>query len=102
MPFNFVLLDVEWHGRAISDAIRGTAEVLPDWAWPCWALGNHDETRIAERYGAVPLLILSQEAPTQAALLRENALGRTYTVLPLPAPASDVRRLAGALVQTGP
>jgi glycosidase len=51
MVFNFGLLGVEWTASAIVDLLGEIEKVLPGHAWPNWALGNHDEPRVASRLG---------------------------------------------------
>lgn len=52
LPFNFSLLKAPWDAGAIRRAIDELEAALPPWAWPNYVLGNHDEGRIATRYGA--------------------------------------------------
>ena len=52
MPFNFSLLKTPWDAGAIRGAVDELEAALPAWAWPNYVLGNHDEGRIATRYGA--------------------------------------------------
>jgi len=52
LPFNFQLIQLPWHARAIQDAIDRYEELLPPHGWPNWVLGNHDNPRIASRIGA--------------------------------------------------
>jgi len=52
LPFNFQLIELPWHARAIADAIDRYEAALPSYGWPNWVLGNHDNPRIASRIGA--------------------------------------------------
>ncbi len=52
MPFNFSLLKAPWDASAVRLAVDEIESALPSWAWPNYVLGNHDEGRIASRYGA--------------------------------------------------
>ena len=52
LPFNFQLIELPWHARAIADAIDRYEALLPSYGWPNWVLGNHDNPRIASRIGA--------------------------------------------------
>jgi alpha-glucosidase len=52
LPFNFALIQQPWDAAAIAATVRGFEGALPDGAWPNWVLGNHDESRIASRFGA--------------------------------------------------
>jgi alpha-glucosidase len=52
LPFNFQLIELPWHARAVADAIDRYEAALPSYGWPNWVLGNHDNPRIASRIGA--------------------------------------------------
>jgi alpha-glucosidase len=52
LPFNFQLIELPWHARAVADAIDRYEALLPSYGWPNWVLGNHDNPRIASRIGA--------------------------------------------------
>ena len=52
LPFNFQLIELPWHARALADAIDRYEALLPSYGWPNWVLGNHDNRRIASRIGA--------------------------------------------------
>jgi alpha-glucosidase len=52
LPFNFSLLKTPWEAAAIRQAVDELEAALPTWAWPNYVLGNHDEGRIATRFGA--------------------------------------------------
>ena len=51
MPFNFTLLYLPWQARAFRQAVEAYEAALPAGAWPNYVLGNHDEHRIASRFG---------------------------------------------------
>jgi alpha-glucosidase len=51
MVFNFGLLGVQWTANAIVDLVKEIEAALPQHGWPNWALGNHDESRVASRLG---------------------------------------------------
>ncbi|MCP3803237.1 alpha-amylase family glycosyl hydrolase [Allokutzneria sp. A3M-2-11 16] len=51
MPLNLLLVSAPWSAEAIRSAISTVESCLPRSAWPNWALGNHDESRVASRYG---------------------------------------------------
>ncbi len=71
MPFNFAFIQpVRWEAapiRAIVDAIEAA---MPEGAWPNYVMGNHDEPRLASRYGkenarlAAMLLLTLRGTPT--------------------------------------
>ena len=70
MPFNFALLRPPWEARAFREVVDGLEAALPEGAWPNYVLGNHDETRMATRYGraqsrvAAVLLLTLRGTPT--------------------------------------
>lgn len=70
MPFNFALLNVDWDAHAVREVVDSVEPVVPDGAWPNYVLGNHDEPRIASRYGedearvAAMLLLTLRGTPT--------------------------------------
>ncbi|MEA3351822.1 MAG: alpha-amylase family glycosyl hydrolase [Chloroflexota bacterium] len=70
MPFNFGLLKIEWQAQAIRQHVDEIEAALPPGAWPNYVLGNHDESRIASRYGkqqarvAAMLLLTLRGTPT--------------------------------------
>jgi alpha-glucosidase len=70
LPFNFQLIELPWHARAIADAIDRYEALLPSYGWPNWVLGNHDNPRIATRIGheqariAAMLLLTLRGTPT--------------------------------------
>jgi glycosidase len=51
MPFNFSLLYVPWDAAEIRRRVEALEAALPAGAWPNYVLGNHDEPRIATRFG---------------------------------------------------
>ena len=70
MPFNFSLLNTPWTAQAIRQKVDALEAHLPAWAWPNYVLGNHDEGRLASRYGieqarlAALLLLTLRGTPT--------------------------------------
>lgn len=70
MPFNFTLLNAKWNAQEFRKFIDNYEAALPSWAWPNYVLGNHDEGRIATRYGqekakvAAMLLLTLRGTPT--------------------------------------
>jgi alpha-glucosidase len=70
MPFNFQLLGVPWQAPAVRRVVASLEAVLPPGAWPNYVLGNHDEPRLATRYGrsgvrlAAMLLLTLRGTPT--------------------------------------
>jgi len=70
MPYNFSLVWAGWDAAAIRARIEGLESVLPEHGWPNYVLGNHDEQRLATRYGpanakaAATLLLTLRGQPT--------------------------------------
>lgn len=70
LPFNFLLLALEWNAQYIASAIAEYEGALPKNAWPNWVLGNHDQPRITSRVGtqqakiAAMLLLTLRGTPT--------------------------------------
>ena len=72
MPFNFSLMKTGWNAPAIRAAIESCEASVPTWGWPNWVLGNHDESRVATRFGG--------EAPARAAMVLLLMLRGTPTL----------------------
>ncbi len=51
MPTNYSLILAEWEARTVAKTIDTYEGALPTDAWPTWALGNHDQPRLASRLG---------------------------------------------------
>jgi alpha-glucosidase len=70
LPFNFQLLQLPWNAAKIEAAISEYEGALPEFGWPNWVLGNHDNPRIASRVGkeqarnAAMLLLTLRGTPT--------------------------------------
>ncbi|HEX3599186.1 MAG TPA: alpha-amylase family glycosyl hydrolase, partial [Lacipirellulaceae bacterium] len=70
LPFNFQLIELPWHARAIADAVDRYEAKLPAHGWPNWVLGNHDNPRLVSRIGseqariAAMLLLTLRGTPT--------------------------------------
>jgi len=62
MPFNFSLVWSPWNAQAIRERVEHLEAAIPEHAWPNYVLGNHDEQRLATRYGP-------KNAPAAAVLL---------------------------------
>ncbi len=62
LPFNFRLISTPWNADAIRQSVDEMETALPDFAWPNYVLGNHDQPRLASRVGI-------QQAPVAAMLL---------------------------------
>ena len=64
-PFNFLLLsNTNWTGSGVEEKVSEWMDALPKGAWPNWVLGNHDNSRIANKVGnflarAVNVLLLT-------------------------------------------
>jgi len=50
LTLNFAFWSQRWSAAAFHDVIATTTRLVPDGAWPVWALGNHDIMRLATRY----------------------------------------------------
>jgi glycosidase len=70
MPMNFQLLGVDLQAEKVRQVVDSLERAMPSGAWPNYVLGNHDETRIASRYGeagarlATMLLLTLRGTPT--------------------------------------
>ena len=71
LPFNFRLIYEPWQASAIRNSVAQMEAALPDFAWPNYVLGNHDQPRLATRYGgeaqaraAAMLLLTLRGTPT--------------------------------------
>jgi alpha-glucosidase len=51
MPFNFSLLYAPWDAAVFRRFIDDMELIVPEHGWPNVVLGNHDELRLADRYG---------------------------------------------------
>ncbi len=69
-PFNFSLLYAPWTVAGIGGKVNAAEDVIPPGGWPSYVLGNHDEPRIATRFGeeqmplAAMLLLTLRGQPT--------------------------------------
>jgi alpha-glucosidase len=85
LPFNFALLETEWHARAIARLVSEYEAALPPGGWPNWVLGNHDRPRIASRVGrpqarvAAMLLLTLRGTPT---LYYGDEIGMNQVAIP--------------------
>ena len=52
LVFNFALFHQRWKAQAFHDVVQAWYDKLPDGAWPCWVLNNHDNRRSISRYAA--------------------------------------------------
>ena len=52
LVFNFAMLRRSWDARGFYKIIEAWENQLPDGAWPCWTLNNHDNTRSITRYAS--------------------------------------------------
>jgi glycosidase len=70
MPYNFSLVWAGWSPTAIRARVEELEAVVPADGWPNQVLGNHDEQRLATRYGpenaraAAVLLLTLRGQPT--------------------------------------
>lgn len=86
MPYNFSLLWADWNAGAFRDRIIAQEAALPEGAWPNHVFGNHDEPRLATRYGvertrtAALLLLTLRGTPT---MYYGDEFGLIDVVIPL-------------------
>ena len=52
LPFNFSLVFADFTAEALATLVRDYEALIPEWGWPNWVLGNHDQSRVATRLGA--------------------------------------------------
>ena len=70
LPFNFSLLHSPWTAPDISSRVAAAEVAIPAGGWPSYVLGNHDDSRIATRFGeeqmgiAAMLLLTLRGTPT--------------------------------------
>ncbi len=85
MPYNFSLLWQPWEAHRFRRLVDRFEAVLPPGAWPNYVLGNHDEPRLASRFGepqartAAVLLLTLRGTPT---IYYGDELGLTNAVIP--------------------
>jgi alpha-glucosidase len=85
MPFNFALLVAPWKADAIRKIVENIEKVTPQWGWPNYVLGNHDEPRIAGKLGetkarqAAMLLLTLRGTPT---IYNGDEFGQTNVAIP--------------------
>ncbi len=85
MPYNFGLLYGNWSASWVRQIVDRQESLLPPGAWPNYVLGNHDEARIATRYGrsrarlATLLLLTLRGTPT---LYYGDELGMVQAQIP--------------------
>ena len=51
LAHNFVFLELPWDARAFRASIDDFEALAASSAWPAWFLSNHDNPRVASRYG---------------------------------------------------
>ena len=51
LPFNFRLMHQPWSAKAMRASVDEMEAALPPFAWPNYVLGNHDQVRLATRFG---------------------------------------------------
>jgi alpha-glucosidase len=51
LAHNFVFLQLPWSAEAFRTSIDDFEAVVASAAWPAWFLSNHDNARVASRYG---------------------------------------------------
>jgi alpha-glucosidase len=85
LPFNFTLIGVDWNAEQVQAWVDAIEDAVPEGAWPNWVLGNHDEHRLASRFGraqartAAMLLLTLRGTPT---LYYGDEIGMTDVPIP--------------------
>ncbi len=51
LPFNFRLMEQPWSAAAMRRSVADMEGIVPAFAWPNYVLGNHDQPRLASRFG---------------------------------------------------
>jgi len=51
LPFNFRLMWLPWSAQAMRASVDEMEAALQPFAWPNYVLGNHDQARMATRFG---------------------------------------------------
>lgn len=51
LPYNFQLILLPWEAQVIRRNVDLYERLVPEWGWPNWVLGNHDQHRVATRLG---------------------------------------------------
>lgn len=85
MPFNFSLIWSEWRADAFRRRIESLEAAIPEHAWPSYVLGNHDEQRLATRYGSAatrPAAVLLLTLRGQPTMYYGDELGMPETPVP--------------------
>ena len=84
-PFNFALIGVPWDAQEVRRRVDMMDAAVPPWGWPNNVLGNHDEHRLASRFGkenartAAMLLLTLRGTPT---LYYGDEIGMTDVEIP--------------------
>jgi len=52
LAFAFGLMQAPWNPRTFQRTIDNWERSLPEGAWPCWVLSNHDQPRHISRWGS--------------------------------------------------
>ncbi|MEJ5224193.1 MAG: alpha-amylase family glycosyl hydrolase, partial [Anaerolineales bacterium] len=86
LPFNFRLMWEPWQAAAMRRSVDAMEAALPPFAWPNYVLGNHDQPRLATRFGgqaqarlAAMMLLTLRGTPT---LYYGDELGMENGVIP--------------------
>ena len=54
LPFNFRLMWQPWSAEAMRRSVDDLEAAVPSFGWPNYVLGNHDQIRLATRFGGQP------------------------------------------------
>ncbi len=86
LPFNFRLMEQPWSAKAMRACVDSLEAALPNFAWPNYVLGNHDQWRLATRFGgqaqarlAAMMLLTLRGTPT---LYQGDEIGTENGIIP--------------------
>jgi alpha-glucosidase len=85
LPLDLSLVGLPWDGARVREAVTATAAAVPPGAWPSVVLGNHDEPRVASRWGpdrARAAMILLLTLPGTPLVYYGDELGMTNGAIP--------------------
>ena len=119
LPMNLQFMHLPWKAETIKAAIMELDGMLPDYAWPSCVLGNHDEVRLATRYGqqhtrlaamllltlrSTPILYYGDEIGMENGVINEDKMQDPWGIIVGPEFNRDVCRTPmqwNALQQAG-
>ena len=51
LPFNFRLMNMPWQAQPMRRIVDDLEGAIPPYGWPNYVVGNHDQIRLATRFG---------------------------------------------------